>query len=80
MQIITSRARVVSGGKQTRGPSEKDMVCCVCYRFFNVNESSWAAAERKKCPHCGSRDTTPILGEYYDAVPVLVRGPDGGYI
>lgn len=68
------------GGKRTAGPSDKDMVCCNCYRFFVLNESSWAAAERKKCPHCGSADTTPMLGEYHDAVPVLITDGKGGYI
>ena len=68
-----------SGGKQTAGPSDRDMVCCACYRFFILTESSWAAAERKACPYCGSRETTPMLGEYYDAVPVLVSDGKGGY-
>jgi len=68
------------GGKQTAGPSDKDMVCCYCYRFYIVTESSWAAAERKRCPYCGSSDTTPMLGEFHDAVPVLVPDGKGGYI
>jgi hypothetical protein len=69
-----------SGGKQTAGPSDKDMVCCNCYRFFILTESSWTAAERKACPHCGSHETTPMLGEYYDAVPVIVPDGKGGYL
>jgi len=71
---------VTTGGKMTRGPSEKDMVCSDCGRMFVVTESSWAAAERKPCPYCGGHETTPMLGKYEGAEPVLVKGKDGGYI
>ena len=79
--ICIPSPRVTSGGKETRGPSPKDMVCCGCYRFFIVNESSWAAAERKACPHCGGHETTPMLCEYFaGSVPVLVEDGKGGYL
>jgi hypothetical protein len=68
-----------SGGRETAGPSEKDMVCGTCYRFFVVVESSWKSAEARHCPYCHSLDTTPMLGEYYFATPVLVPDGKGGY-
>jgi hypothetical protein len=55
------------------------MVCCVCYRFFIVETRTWQEAERKPCPYCHSRETTPMLGEYHNAVPVLVSDGKGGY-
>lgn len=72
--------RMKTGGRQTAGPSPKEMVCGNCYRFFVLSESSWTAAERKPCPYCGSRLTTPMLCEFDNAQPVFVKGPDGGYI
>ena len=36
------------------------MVCGDCYRAF-LFHGSWLSAERAKCPHCGSKETTPIL-------------------
>lgn len=80
MEIILLRPKLKTGGKQTAGPSLKDMVCGSCYRFFQLSESSWAACERKPCPHCGSRQTTPMLCEFENAEPVFVKGDDGGYI
>lgn len=68
-----------TGGRETRGPSPRDMVCCVCYRFFIVETRTWQEAERKPCPYCHSRETTPMLGEYHNAVPVLVSDGKGGY-
>jgi hypothetical protein len=64
---------------RSAGPTDKDMVCGNCYRFFVLTESSWAAAERKRCPFCGSFDTTPILGEYFGSVPMLVSDGRGGF-
>lgn len=71
---------IFSGGRSTIGASEKDMVCCVCYRFYQLTESRWTSAEKKPCPHCGSFETTPMLGKYEGAVPVLVRDGKGGFI
>lgn len=68
-----------SGGRQTAGPSERDMVCCSCYRFFVVTTRTWAEAERQSCPYCHGRETTAMLGEYHDAVPVLLSDGKGGY-
>ena len=70
-----------SGGKQTAGPSDRDMVCCNCYRFYVLTESSWKSAENKPCPHCGSRDTTPMLCEYTaGSYPILIEDGKGGYL
>jgi len=52
----TDKVRSVSAG-----PSVRNMICSACGRPFRVVESSWAAAERKACPNCGSRLTTPVF-------------------
>lgn len=69
-----------TGGKETRGPSPRDMVCCTCYRFFVVETRTWQEAEGKPCPYCKSKETTAMLGDYYNAEPVLVRDGIGGFI
>lgn len=71
---------VLFGGRSTVGASEKDMVCSFCYRFFVLTEGRWSTAEKKPCPYCGSRETTPMLGKYDGAVPVLVRDGKGGFL
>jgi DNA-directed RNA polymerase subunit RPC12/RpoP len=80
VQFLVPRFNLKTGGKETRGPSEKDMVCGNCYRFFVLTESSWAAAERKACPHCGSKETTPMLCEFDNGAPVFVKDEKGGFI
>ena len=69
-----------TGGKRTAGPSEKDMVCGNCCRFYILTESSWAAAERIPCPYCGSHDVTPMLCEFDHSTPVFVKDKVGGFI
>jgi hypothetical protein len=56
------------------------MVCCTCYRFFVVETRTWQEAEGKPCPYCKSKETTAMLGDYYNAEPVLVRDGIGGFI
>jgi DNA-directed RNA polymerase subunit RPC12/RpoP len=42
--------------------SEKEMVCSRCFRaFLLASKTTWLSGERMPCPHCGSRDTTPML-------------------
>ena len=77
--VFIQTSPVVSGGRATAGPSEKDMVCCICYRFFIAVTRTWEEAERQPCPYCGGRETTPMMGEYFQAVPVLVSDGKGGY-
>lgn len=79
MFFINKIPTLQSGGRETAGPSERDMVCCTCYRFFIVTTRTWAEAERQPCPYCHSRETTAMLGEYHYASPVLVPDGKGGY-
>jgi len=64
--MLNPRPRDVvrSNDRLTRGTTDRDMVCCVCYHFFTPYEASWKSAERVPCPVCGSRDTTPLLENY----------------
>lgn len=79
LQIIIPMPVIRTGGRETAGPSDRDMVCCFCYRFFIVSTRTWAEAERTPCPYCHSLDTTAMLGEYHNARPVLVPDGKGGY-
>lgn len=71
---------VRTNDQRCAGRREREMVCSDCARMFILTEASWKSAERHPCPHCKSRDTTPMLAEYHDAYPVLIHGRDGGYI
>lgn len=77
--FINKMPTLHSGGRQTAGPSERDMVCCNCYRFFVVRTRTWAEAEQKPCPYCHSHETTAMLGEYHNAEPVFVSDGRGGF-
>lgn len=72
--------QLILGQSAGIGPSEKDMVCGFCYRFFQAVESSWKSAEKKPCPYCGSKETSPMLAVYHGSSPILVRDGKGGFI
>lgn len=41
---------------------EKEFVCSSCYRAFLLPpKTTWLSGERMRCPHCGSKETTPML-------------------
>ena len=42
-------------------PEDRLMVCGDCYQSFQASSVSWHDAEHQACPHCGSRETTPLL-------------------
>lgn len=40
----------------------KEFVCSRCYQAFLLPpKTTWLSGERMKCPHCGSKETTPML-------------------
>lgn len=68
MTVIV-KADVRTNDQRCAGRKDREMVCSDCARRFVLSESSWKSAEAKKCPRCGSSDTTPMLAEYHDAEP-----------
>lgn len=45
----------------------KEMVCSRCYKaFLLAPKTTWLSGERARCPHCGSKDTTPMLSVKVD--------------
>jgi len=40
----------------------KEMVCSSCFRAFVLApKTTWLSGERMPCPHCGSKETSPML-------------------
>lgn len=45
----------------------KEMVCSRCFKAFMLApKTTWLSGERAPCPHCGSKDTSPMLSAKVD--------------
>lgn len=46
---------------------EKEFICSTCMRaFLLAPKTTWLSGERMRCPHCGSKDTSPMLSVKVD--------------
>lgn len=68
MTVIV-KPSILSNDNRCAGRKDREMVCSGCATRFVLSESSWKSAEAKRCPRCGSSETTPMLAEYRNAEP-----------